>query len=196
MKSIALHTVYEKLHGSLMKSIWLTTATKWVCFMVLTVTILLKQTRELWLRLQRISLEKCSMLLFTVYPHLEHYMCKVNICENDRKLWKSISNSLWPCGDIYLASIGSDNGCLAHGQFQCWFIVIWNNEFWIQIYYRKISNIRRTKSPNLIVPHLVLQLSLPNPIKPGVRSRIRCSWSIADRWCSNYIWVIDNFIAY
>ena len=24
----------------------------------------------------------------------------------------------------------------------------------------------------------------------------RCSWSIADRRCSNYIWVIDNFIAY
>ena len=27
--------------------------------------------------------------------------------------------------------------------------------------YREISNIRRTKSPNLIVPRLVLQLSLP-----------------------------------
>ena len=24
----------------------------------------------------------------------------------------------------------------------------------------------------------------------------RCSWSNADRRCSNYIWVIDNFIAY
>ena len=24
----------------------------------------------------------------------------------------------------------------------------------------------------------------------------RCSWSSADRRCSNYIWVIDNFIAY
>ena len=24
----------------------------------------------------------------------------------------------------------------------------------------------------------------------------RCSWSCADRRCSNYIWVIDNFIAY
>ena len=24
----------------------------------------------------------------------------------------------------------------------------------------------------------------------------RCSWSSADRWCSNYIWVIDNFVAY
>ena len=24
----------------------------------------------------------------------------------------------------------------------------------------------------------------------------RCSWSSADRWCSNYIWVINNVIAY
>ena len=24
----------------------------------------------------------------------------------------------------------------------------------------------------------------------------RCSWSSADRRCSNYIWVVDNFIAY
>ena len=34
--------------------------------------------------------------------------------------------------------------------------------------YRKISNIRRTKSPNLIVSRLALQLSLPNPMKSGV----------------------------
>ena len=62
--------------------------------------------------------------------------------------------------------------------------------------YRKISNIRRTESPNLNVSRLVLQLSLPNPMKPCVLSREwRCSWSSADRRCSNYIWVIDNFIA-
>ena len=24
----------------------------------------------------------------------------------------------------------------------------------------------------------------------------RCSWGSADRWCSNYIWVISKFIAY
>ena len=35
--------------------------------------------------------------------------------------------------------------------------------------YRKISNIRRTKFQNLNVSHLVLQLSLPNPWKPGVK---------------------------
>ena len=39
--------------------------------------------------------------------------------------------------------------------------------------YRKISNISRTKSPNLDVFRLVLQLSLPNPMKPGVKSRMK-----------------------
>ena len=29
-----------------------------------------------------------------------------------------------------------------------------------------MSNIRRTNSPNLIIPRLVLQLSLPDPMKP------------------------------
>ena len=39
--------------------------------------------------------------------------------------------------------------------------------------YRKISNIRRTKSPNLNASLLAVQLSLPNPIKPGVKSRMK-----------------------
>ena len=39
--------------------------------------------------------------------------------------------------------------------------------------YRKISNIRRIKSQNLNVCRLVLQLSLPNPMKPGVKSRMK-----------------------
>ena len=39
--------------------------------------------------------------------------------------------------------------------------------------YHKTSNIRRTKSQNLNDPHLVLQLSLPNPMKPGVKSRMK-----------------------
>ena len=37
--------------------------------------------------------------------------------------------------------------------------------------YRKTSNIRLTESPNLYVSRLVLQLSLPNPFKPGVKLR-------------------------
>ena len=29
-----------------------------------------------------------------------------------------------------------------------------------------------------------------------LRQEWRCSWSSPDKWCSNYIWVINNFIAY
>ena len=39
--------------------------------------------------------------------------------------------------------------------------------------YRKISNIRRTKSPNLNVPRLVLQLYLPKLLMPGIKSRMK-----------------------
>ena len=39
--------------------------------------------------------------------------------------------------------------------------------------YCLTSNIRHTKSQNLSVSRLVLQLSLPNPLKPGVRSRMK-----------------------
>ena len=40
--------------------------------------------------------------------------------------------------------------------------------------YRKISHIRRTKSQNLKDSRLIfLQLSLPNPLKPGVESRMK-----------------------
>ena len=38
---------------------------------------------------------------------------------------------------------------------------------------RKTSCISRPKSQNLNVSHLVLQLSLPNPMKPGVKSRMK-----------------------
>ena len=60
--------------------------------------------------------------------------------------------------------------------------------------YRKISNIRCIKSQNLNDSRLVLLLTLPNPLKPS--GEWRCSWNSADRRCSNYIWVIDNFIAF
>ena len=39
--------------------------------------------------------------------------------------------------------------------------------------YHKISNISHTKSQNLNDPGLVLQLTLPNPLKPGVKSRMK-----------------------
>ena len=39
--------------------------------------------------------------------------------------------------------------------------------------YRKFSNISRTKSQNLNDSCLVLQLSLTNPLKPGVKWRMK-----------------------
>ena len=39
--------------------------------------------------------------------------------------------------------------------------------------YRNILNIRRTESPNSNVSRLALQLSSSNPIKPGVKSRMK-----------------------
>ena len=42
-----------------------------------------------------------------------------------------------------------------------------------EIYYRNISNIRRLKYQNLNDSHLVLQSSLPSPLRPGVKSRMK-----------------------
>ena len=39
--------------------------------------------------------------------------------------------------------------------------------------YRKVSNISGTKSQNLNASRLILQLYLPNPLKPGVKSRMK-----------------------
>ena len=61
--------------------------------------------------------------------------------------------------------------------------------------YRQTFSMTRIKSRHLNISRLVLQLSLPNPLKPGVNRQWRCSWSSADRRCSNYIWVINKFIA-
>ena len=39
--------------------------------------------------------------------------------------------------------------------------------------YRKISNIRRTQNQNLNDSRLIMQLPLPNPLKPDVKSRMK-----------------------
>ena len=58
--------------------------------------------------------------------------------------------------------------------------------------YHQISNTRHTRTQNF------LSCSCPCPIHwSQVLSREwRCSWSSADRGCSNYIWVINSAIAY
>ena len=39
--------------------------------------------------------------------------------------------------------------------------------------YRQFSNIRRTQSQNIKVSRIFSQFYLPNPLKPGVRLRVK-----------------------
>ena len=58
--------------------------------------------------------------------------------------------------------------------------------------YCQISNISGTNSQIINVCGLFLQLPLCNILKPGVYVENE----EVVRWCSNYIWVINNFNAY
>ena len=62
--------------------------------------------------------------------------------------------------------------------------------------HHKISNISRTKSRTL--PILVSACSCLSTLywSQALSGEWRCSWSSAERRCSKYIWVINNFIAY
>ena len=66
----------------------------------------------------------------------------------------------------------------------------------VSVDYRQVSNMRRTKSQNLNLSRLVLQLSLLTYWSHVLSREWRFSWSIACRHCSNYIWVINNSIAH
>ena len=48
--------------------------------------------------------------------------------------------------------------------------IIYNNNRAIETIYRKVSNIRRTTYQNLNDSRLILQLSVPIPLKPSVKS--------------------------
>ena len=63
-------------------------------------------------------------------------------------------------------------------------------------WYRQVSNIRRSQSKTQMF--LVSSCSCICPIhwSQMLSWEWRCSWSSADRRCPNYIWVINNFMAY
>ena len=46
-------------------------------------------------------------------------------------------------------------------------------KFIVVLHACQISNISHTKSQSLNVSHLVLQLALPNPLKPGIKTRMK-----------------------
>ena len=63
--------------------------------------------------------------------------------------------------------------------------------------YCKVSNIRRNQIPQLKCFSSRFVVVFAQSIEARfLRRKWRCSWSSADRRCSNYIWVIDRFIAH
>ena len=70
-----------------------------------------------------------------------------------------------------------------------------NPESWYIQIHHKISNTSRTNSPNSNVSRLVWSCICPSYWCQVLRREWRCSWSSAERRCSNYIWVIDKSIA-
>ena len=73
---------------------------------------------------------------------------------------------------------------------------VWKVYSVIRMYYRKTSNISRIKSQNLNVSCIPCSCLRSIHWSQVLSWEWRCSWSSADRRCSNYIWVINNFIAY
>ena len=62
--------------------------------------------------------------------------------------------------------------------------------------YRQTFNIERPKSPNSNVSLSSCSCLCPIHWSHVLTREWRCSWSGADRRCSNYIWVFNNFTAY
>ena len=62
--------------------------------------------------------------------------------------------------------------------------------------YCKISNISYTKSQTEMFLISSCSCLCPIHLSQLLRQEWRCSWSSADRRCSNCIWVINNLIAY
>ena len=118
-----------------------------------------------------------------------------------RHLWKSLANHLTRDPKIIIHGNSCIILYILHSQWYCWwwldntksqiigsyvlkilqlhitfhnFLCITSPllNYFSQI-FRNISNIRRTKSPNLTVYRLILQLSLLNPMKPSAKSRMK-----------------------
>ena len=85
------------------------------------------------------------------------------------------SHIYWPCAWLrYLQCVyWTENVCYVSGNIHVHvYIYIYT---WVSARktYRKTCSISCTKSHNLNVSNLVLQLSLFNPLKPGVKSRMK-----------------------
>ena len=71
----------------------------------------------------------------------------------------------------------------------CFIVLYWIMLYWM---YHQTSNIRCTKAQTCFSSCSCL---CPIHWSQLLREEWRCSWSSSDRRCSNYIWVMNNFIA-
>ena len=117
------------------------------------------------------------------------------ICQpgNQLNIWRvmdrsnnSISSAKWKDGHIVLTCSNHSFICQHHGTTESKLNKLSDMTFQYKVTacaaivkkdpcqkYRKISNIRHTKSPNLNVPRLVLQFYLPKLFMPGIKSRMK-----------------------
>ena len=92
----------------------------------------------------------------------------------------------------YISLIGSKNFVTKHA-LRCDPEAVTDD--WSE-YYCQVSNIRRTKSQHLRFSYCLAAVFAESLESQMLSREWRCSWSSTDRRCSNYIWVIDNFIAH
>ena len=93
---------------------------------------------------------------------------------NDADLYVNLNSILHNCENRQITKNDSKQELLIifslfmhswHAKYE-----VMNNETDI---YGQTSSISCMKSKNLIVSHLVMQLSLPNPLEPGVKLRMK-----------------------
>ena len=93
----------------------------------------------------------CKVNPLMDFYHEEPVMQKLFLCHDITILWRYYSDtSTWCSSDMHTHILRESN-----------------------LRYPKTSNIRCTKSQILNVSCVILQLSLPNPLKPGVKSRMK-----------------------
>ena len=99
--------------------------------------------------------------------HYPHFLCKIFTIFSMGLDWLAVAACQWCHCDLFISWQAIDKPLHLWGRHLS--TITWP----VCQYYRTISNIRRTKSPNLNVSHLVLKSALPNPLKPGVKSRMK-----------------------
>ena len=125
-----------------------------------------------------------------VYSSHSSLLCQA-ICRHIMKLWILYIQRLFlPEKSMILYNILlffgiSRNSHILLWNWECYtfkgYFCMWNQWFciiscYILVFQETVTychNIRCTKSQNLNVSHLILQLSLPNPLRPGVKSRMK-----------------------